>query len=741
MVALVGYVPGRVGWLSVETDACYNLPSLSPQEVKLERHTDALSKEDDEGLLSSVLADAEVKERLERMPADEKTVTICSLAGTGFTHPSWPQSWEDYAATETMELVGDPSEAAISQVDKGFVPMRLLSQLTEMRAEEVDYRIVGKLGSGGTGVVYQAHQRALDREVAIKVLRDELANNEVSRERFLAEARVIGGLDHPNVIALHEVCVDSDGFLFYSMKRIEGTSWDQQISRNSVDENVKILLRVADAIRYAHSRGLVHRDIKPENIMLGQFGEVLVADWGLALRIGADALRHGVKQTIGGTPAYMAPELADGSHAAATYQTDVYLLGSILFEILTGYPPHDGKTLLACLQAAARNVIRETEVIGELMEIARIAMADQAEDRYSSVDAFIAALSDQQKHDQSVRLVKRAQGRLLNAKDDHQYEDFRVADALLMEALDIWPDNPAAKETRSELQERFADAATRRGDYDLALSIYASANQLDSEQAAEVEALKAARASNDQRYSRYSVLFTHAPEAGLLIRMDGGCVVEANDAFRKLFGYSNEELVNRSLFDLNIWDCEEDRERLTAALRESGVLNNLESRFLHRDGHVIDVLISGCVVDMQGEAMVVCTIRDISVRKKAENELMMSRQRLRDLQRLAGLATWSFDTRTEELIWSEEAFRLSGRDPALGPPSSEEFYAMIHVDDREMLRDTIDAALASGLAYELTVRQVLGDGECRDVLLKGQPIYDVEGYTIELYGVMIPQAN
>ena len=707
----------------------------------MERDTDASSKDDDGGLLSSVLADAEVKERLERMPADEKTVTICSLAGSGFTHPSWPQSWEDYAATETMELVGDPSEASISQIDKGFVPMRLLSQLTEMRAEEIDYRIVGKLGSGGTGVVYQAHQRALDREVAIKVLRDELASNEVSRERFLTEARVIGGLDHPNVIALHEVCVDSNGFLFYSMKRIEGTSWDQQIGRNSVDENVKILLRVADAIRYAHSRDLVHRDIKPENVMLGQFGEVLVADWGLALRIGGDKLRHGVKQTIGGTPAYMAPELADGSHAAATYQTDVYLLGAILFEILAGNPPHDGKTLLACLQAAARNVIRETDVAGELMDIARIAMADRAEDRYSSVDAFIAALNDQQKHDQSVRLVKRAQARLLNAKEDHQYEDFRVADALLMEALDIWPDNPAANETRSELQERFADAATRRGDYDLALSIYASANQLDSKQAAEVAALKATRASNDQRNSRYSVLFTHAPEAGLLIRMDGGSVVEANDAFRKLFGYSNQELVNRSIFDLNIWDCEEDRERLTAALQETGLLNNLESRFLHRDGHAIDVLISGCVVDMQGEAMVVSTIRDISIRKKAENELMMSRQRLRDLQRLAGLATWSFDTRTEELTWSEEAYRLSGRDPTLGPPSSEEFYAMIHEDDREMLRDTIDAALASGLAYELTVRQVLGDGECRDVLLKGQPIYDVEGYTIELYGVMIPQTQ
>jgi hypothetical protein len=208
-----------------------------------------------------------------------------------------------------------------------------------------------------------------------------------------------------------------------------------------------------------------------------------------------------------------------------------------------------------------------------------------------------------------------------------------------------------------------------------------------------------------------------------------------------MFGYSNEQLENKSIIELHIWEREDDRQRLTEALNQTGVLNNLESRFLHRDGHAIDVLISGCVVDMQGEAMVVSTIRDISARKKAENDLMMSRQRLRDLQRLAGLATWSYDTRTEELVWSDEAFRLSGRDPALGPPSSDEFFDMIHEEDREMLRDTIDASLASGLAYELTVRQILGDGEYGDLLLKGQPIFDVEGYTIELYGVMIPQTN
>ena len=217
--------------------------------------------------------------------------------------------------------------------------------------------------------------------------------------------------------------------------------------------------------------------------------------------------------------------------------------------------------------------------------------------------------------------------------------------------------------------------------------------------------------------------------------------MEANDAFRKMFGYSNDELENKSILELNIWKAEDDREHLIDALHDTGILNNLESKFLHRDGHAIDVLISGCVVDMQGEAMIVSTIRDITIRKKAENDLMMSRQRLRDLQRLAGLGTWSFDTQTEKLSWSDEAFRLSGRDPALGPPSFDEFFAMIHEEDREMLRDTIDAALASGLAYELTVRQIIAEGEYRNLLHKGQPIFDVEGYTIELYGVMIPQSK
>ena len=698
-------------------------------------------KETPHGLLSAVLANPELRERLANMPADEKTVTLSSSNGLDLEHPAWHRHGSESAAiSETVDLPVDASIRAARPTDKGFVPRRRVATLSNVNNDD-DYRIVGRLGSGGTGVVYQAHQRAIDREVAIKVLRDELSISEVSRERFLTEARVIGGLDHPNVIALHEVCVDDDGGLFYSMKRIDGTSWDQRIGELSVSENVSILLRVSDAIRYAHSRGLIHRDIKPENVMLGRFGEVLLADWGLAISHGSNESKAGINQSIGGTPAYMAPELADSLETGTTYQTDVYLLGAILFQILTGHPPHDGKTLLACIQAAARNEIRETDVEGELMDIARKALSSHPEDRYESVDDFIAALNHQRQHDESARLVRRALERLATASDEHQYEDFRVADALLMEALDIWPANSRASEARQRLQLRFAEAATRRGDLDLAMSIYESAGAADSEQAVHVRQLRRQRETSHQQVSRYSVLFTEAPEAGLLIQMSSGLVVEANLEFERLFGYQADEVVNRSIEDLNLWVCPERRNKLVQELSDTGLIDNFEATFLHTDGHSIEVLISGRVVTVQGEEMVVSTIRDISIRKQAENDLKKSRQRLRDLQHLAGLATWSYDVASEEVTWSEEAFQLAGRTVEQGVPSKEEFYEMIHPEDRDILRQTINTALASGAAYELVIRQKGPRGIYKEVLLRGQPIFDDEGYTTELYGVMIPQKS
>ena len=635
----------------------------------------------------------------------------------------------------------EPS-AAVAPPDEGFVPLRRLASLGTGKCGETEYRTVGRLGSGGTGVVYQAHQRSVDREVAVKVLRDELARDPEARSRFLAEARVIGALDHPNVIALHELGVDCDGHLFYSMKRVDGTSWDQRIETQSQEENLETLLRVADGIRYAHSRGLIHRDLKPENVMLGQFGEVLLADWGLALSH-ATAAANGSphRSAIGGTPAYMAPELALGDASAISFGTDIYLLGAILFQVMTGYPPHHGESLLACIRSAAANEIRPTRVNGELMEIAMRAMASRPEDRFATVDEFIAAIQDHRIHQQSVRLVRRARERIESAGTENHYEAFRVADALLREAVEVWPGNKAATKAIHELQLDFARAAAARGDLDLALALYEVAGEGESEASARLRVQIKERRQSEERQAKYSTLFTASPEAGLLVRLSSGEVVEANPAFVELLGYAEEEIVGRRIPDLNLWACPERRIEFVEKLRQGGSVENLEVPFVHRDGRRVDVLVSARSTEVAGEEMLISTIRDISQRKAAENELARSRRRLRELQRMAGLGTWSFDVATQQITWSEETYRMLRRDPSLGPPSFEEYLDSIHPDDRERMRATILTSLENGTAYELRVRQRVGEIGYQRFIARGQPVQDDDGNTVELYGVVLPDES
>ena len=711
-------------------------------------------------LLNAVMANAKLAERLASMPADEKTIVLSGDDSDMVTaHPDWKKNSNstDASPAETQSIGSNNEtidfsvvdsysernlsiEIATDPSDPSYVPLRRLGTLSSGRSCDADYRLVGELGSGGTGIVFQAHQRAIDREVAIKVLRDQLAVDPVSRSRFLTEARVIGGLDHPNVIALHELCVDEKGSLFYSMKRIDGTSWDGQISELSVTENVQILTRVGDAIRYAHSRGLIHRDIKPENVMLGRFGEVLLADWGLAIsHKGDESIDASIHHSIGGTPAYMAPELALGDYTQIDITTDVYLLGAILFHILTGYPPHHGETLLECIHAASRNKIRPTNVQGELMDIAVRAMATEPRDRYHDVDAFLAALQSQREHHDSTRLVNRAKECLKTASAQNHYEGYRLADALVREALQVWPDNSRAREFEVQLSLDFARAATDQGDLDLALSLFESAGHADSEAAARVRRKRDKREQKLERESRYSVLFTHSPEAGLLIRMSSGRVVEANQAFSELFGYREDEVVGNLMSELNLWVCPQRRNALIDELQRTKYIDNFEAKFQHRDGRHIDVLISGRIAKLRDEEMVISSIRDISMRKQAEEDLKKSQRRLRDLQRIAGLATWSYDAVTKEVTWSEEAFHLAGRNLEQGVPSRSEYIEMIHPDDRIPMNEAIDAAIKSGASYEVRVRQRGGDGKYHSLIIRGQPILDEDGKTIEIYGVLMPE--
>jgi serine/threonine-protein kinase len=193
------------------------------------------------------------------------------------------------------------------------------------------YEIRACIGEGGMGAVYLAHDRTLDREVALKLLRDIMPTAEQC-ERLAREARILASLEHPGIVPVHDVGTLSDGRVFYVMKRVRGERFDDFArGRRTRAELLRAFLQMCDAVAFAHSSGVVHRDLKPQNVMLGAFGEVLVLDWGVAStrsfdrRNGAD---ENVASTAVGTPGYMAPEQLRG---AADERSDIFGLGGILF--------------------------------------------------------------------------------------------------------------------------------------------------------------------------------------------------------------------------------------------------------------------------------------------------------------------------------------------------------------------------------------------------------------------------
>lgn len=184
------------------------------------------------------------------------------------------------------------------------------------------YELVEPLGRGGMGAVYRVRDTALGREVAMKVLAGAALDE--SRARLEQEARILARLEHPGIVPVHDVGTLPDGRLFYVMKLVNGHRLDAVAQRvASVPERLRLIVRVADAVAFAHAHGVVHRDLSPANIMVGTFGEVLVVDWGLAQVAGPE----GPAPVVAGTPGFIAPEQAEGR---ATPASDVFSLGAVL---------------------------------------------------------------------------------------------------------------------------------------------------------------------------------------------------------------------------------------------------------------------------------------------------------------------------------------------------------------------------------------------------------------------------
>jgi WD40 repeat protein len=336
-----------------------------------------------------------------------------------------------------------------------------------------DYELLSVIGEGGMGVVYAARQSSIARTVAVKMLKGSDSGTAEQREKFISEAVVTGELDHPNIVPIYDLGANDQGALFYSMKRVKGTPWNDVIKAKSLDENLNILLRVCDAVAFAHVNGVIHRDLKPENVMLGDYGEVLVMDWGLA-RISAEFPNvDSVSQSsaMGGTPAYMAPEMATGPIERISAASDVYLLGAILHEIVTGRPPHRGESVMGCLFAASKNKIIESGCSGELYDIALHAMETEIEKRYRSVKEFQDAIREYQAHSESIVLTNHAATNLTAAAKQQGYDLFARSVYGLEEALALWHANRRAESLLTEARLAYASRALEQGDIDLGKSL------------------------------------------------------------------------------------------------------------------------------------------------------------------------------------------------------------------------------------------------------------------------------
>ena len=238
------------------------------------------------------------------------------------------------------------------------IPVRGENKVTaaEVAAEGIPtpahLRIFPELGRGGMGRIHPATDRNLLRHVALKRLDRELAQVPMYKDGFIAEAQMTGQLEHPNIVPVHELAVSDEGVPYFTMKLVQGINFDAWLrdpehelgSTERLQEGLEIFLKVCDAVAYAHHRGVIHRDLKPENIMVAGFGQVYLMDWGLArltkTRPASGARAQMEAKGAVGTPTFMAPEQARGNPEEMDERSDVFGLGAILYEIISGRMPY-----------------------------------------------------------------------------------------------------------------------------------------------------------------------------------------------------------------------------------------------------------------------------------------------------------------------------------------------------------------------------------------------------------------
>src|SRR5436305_187853 len=278
------------------------------------------------------------------------------------------------------------------------------ARAAEMLGELGDYELLEEIGRGGQGVVFRARQKSLNRTVALKVISLGQWASKAHLKRFRREAEAAASLDHSGIVPIYEVG-ERDGSCYFSMKLVEGGQLDEVIKREPmpIRRAIELIAKVARTVHYAHEHGILHRDIKPGNILLDAKGEPHLTDFGLARLVESES---SVTHTLDvlGTPSYMAPEQAVGNNTAVSSVTDVYGLGAVLYQLLTGQPPFAGGTTYQTIKLLLDTEPRQPRLLNpkidrDLSTICLKCLEKDPKRRYSSALALAEDLERWLKHE------------------------------------------------------------------------------------------------------------------------------------------------------------------------------------------------------------------------------------------------------------------------------------------------------------------------------------------------------
>jgi serine/threonine-protein kinase len=410
---------------------------------------------------------------------------------------------------------------------------RAMSVLEELGASTLDRKLElhGTIGEGGMGIVRLARQLSLGRHVAVKSIKPA-QKSERAVLKLLREAWVTGGLEHPNVVPVYDVALDADGAPLIVLKKIEGVDWATLMhdaatvrerfgAEDLLEWNLRIFMQVCNAVRFAHSRGVLHRDLKPENVMIGAFGEVYLVDWGIAVSLVDDGSGRlplaSEAREMAGTLLYMAPEmLGFGSPHRLSERTDVYLLGAILHEIVAGHPPHRGTSLMGYIASIMASAPALPDAVpSELAAIVRRAMDYHPDRRFESAEALRLAVQGFLQHRDAARLADRASERLrellalLEAGGGKQPDDREAVYQLFGQcrfgfrhALEVWPGNVEARAALDRAIEAMVEHELALGEPEAARALLTEMEAVPPALAKRVAEARSTKEQDDARRRR-----------------------------------------------------------------------------------------------------------------------------------------------------------------------------------------------------------------------------------------------